>query len=305
MDEVPVFEDPLDAVSRIGLACWELRDQLDRVGGLSDADAVYFARIVEEGGRILDALRVRAAGELEKRSLRPGDQNLAARHGCRNGVELIERVTQAPTAEVLRRVTLNKRTSARLSLTGETLPPALPALASALDEGRIGTNAATQISAMLRGVEHRADPEMAALAEESLVDLATGSATGTLPCTFAELKTHVQTWGLLLDQDGTPPDPERAAARRGITFGPLKDGLYPFRGNGTPELMAQFQRLSDAYCNPAVRFGTDPGLKDPDEEWTSDDAVSDARTAAQKRHDLLVSALQAAARSEETPSLGG
>ena len=110
---------------------------------------------------------------------------------------------------------------------------------------------------------------------------------------------------MLLDQDGCPPDPERAAARRGLTFGPLKDGLYPIRGNATPELAAQFQRLSDAHGNPAVRFGSDPGLKDPAEAWMGDEVVSDPRTSAQTRHDVLISALQAAARSEETPSLGG
>ncbi|GAA1730824.1 HNH endonuclease signature motif containing protein [Microbacterium paludicola] len=305
MDEVPYFEDPLDAVSRVGLACWDLRDQLGRISGLSDADAVDFARVVEECGRTLDALRVRAAGEVAKRSLRPGDQNLAAQRGCRNGTELIERVTQTPTGEVLRRVRLDKRTSSRLSLTGESLPPLLPELASAIDEGRIGTQAASQISDMLAGVEHRADPEIAALAEQALVDLATGSETGALPCTFAELKVNVQTWGILLDQDGTPPDPERAAARRGITVGALKDGVHRVDGYATPELIGVLQRLWDAHANPAVRFGPLPGDKGPDEPWTGDEVIADLRTPAQKRHDILQAALDAATRSEQTPTLGG
>ncbi|WP_345751419.1 HNH endonuclease signature motif containing protein [Microbacterium rhizophilus] len=305
MDHTPDFEDPLDAVSRVGLAGWELRDQLARIGGLSDADVLDFAREVEASGRIIDALRVRAAGEIAKRSQRLGDENLAARHGCRNGAELVERLTQAPTAEVWRRVRLDARTSPRESLTGETMPPLLPALAAAVDAGGIGTDAAGLISGMLQSVEHRSDPEVAALAEESLVDLATGSGTGALPATFAELKVHVQTWSMLLDQDGTPPDPERAAARRGITIGPLRDGLHRIHGAGTPELAAQLQRLNDAHGNPAVRFGTEPGLKDPDEPWTGDDVIPDLRTAAQKRHDVLLIALEAAARSEETPSLGG
>ncbi|RZU63345.1 HNH endonuclease signature motif containing protein [Zhihengliuella halotolerans] len=170
-------------------------------------------------------------------------------------------------------------------------------------------------------------------------------AGGMPAATFAEVKIHSQVWEAHLDQDGPDPEATRAAARRGLTLGSARDGLIPVRGNLMPETAAQLTRLLAAYLNPAARHhGTDPnpethagatgaedaaathGGADGDNVAGSEaageastaggttaetgttsgtPAVVDERTPAQKRHDVLASILTAAARSAETPTLGG
>ncbi|WP_146008946.1 HNH endonuclease signature motif containing protein, partial [Zhihengliuella halotolerans] len=110
--------------------------------------------------------------------------------------------------------------------------------------------------------------------------------------------------------------------KRSLTLGSPRDGLVPLTGWLMPEVAAHLQRVFDAHSNPAARAAS----KDPDAAGT--DLVSvgheanaagadsntvatagapvlDGRTAAQKRHDILMTMIQAASRSEETPHLGG
>ncbi|WP_194461746.1 hypothetical protein, partial [Microbacterium album] len=99
----------------------DLRALIHNTAALSDADLVSAAGAVEALGRIVDAARVRIAGEIDTRSARDADDRLSARYGCRNGVELLERTTRVSAKSINARIRLDKRTRPGVSLTGEEL----------------------------------------------------------------------------------------------------------------------------------------------------------------------------------------
>ncbi|MCO1338692.1 hypothetical protein BJH93_07285 [Kocuria polaris] len=273
------------AAGRVSEAAERVRGLCTEVGSLRDADLVHAAGAVEALGRLVDALRVRTAGEIEDRSSKGrGEDRLSARYGCRTGSELLERLTGAPGREVRRRAGLDARTRAGVSLTGEELPARFPDIAEALHAGSLGIETAELLTGMLTRVGPRADPGAAAAAEAALVATATGrdpatqdtagedpaaedhdtpssgpdGSTGNGTCgmpaaTFAEVKIHSQAWEAHLDQDGPDPEAARATARRGLSLGAARDGLIPVRGNLMPETAAQLTRLLSAYLNPAAR----------------------------------------------------
>ncbi|RZU62794.1 HNH endonuclease signature motif containing protein [Zhihengliuella halotolerans] len=332
------------AAGRVREATEHLKGLCPEVGSLSDADLVHATGAVEALGRIVDALRVRTAGEIEDRSSKGlGEDRLSARYGCRTGSELLERLTGAPGREVRRRAGLDTRTRAGLSLTGEELPARFPDIAAALHTGSLGIETAELLTGMLTRVAPRADPGAVSAAEAALVATATttgtdsagqdsatrdpagqdpaaedhdtsssdpedSAGTGVPAATYAEVKIHTQVWEAHLDQDGPDPEASRATTRRGLTLGSARDGLIPVRGNLMPETAAQLTRLLSAYLNPAARHhDTDPNPETHAGATKSSGApvVVDERTPAQKRHDVLASILTAAARAAETPSLGG
>ncbi|GAA1724534.1 HNH endonuclease signature motif containing protein [Microbacterium paludicola] len=303
MAATPWFEDPSrDPREAVAAAAGALEGVFSQVGSLADADVVAFTRQVEALGRLVDGLRVRAAGEVDARSDLRAEERLSALHGCRNGIELLERLTLVSSATVRARIVLDKRTRPRFALTGEELPAEHPAIGAALEDGTLGLETAGLIGKMLARVAHRADPVRLADAEAWLVGQATDP---TQPRTFDEVVVQVLAQGVGLDQDGLEPSAEEAAKRRGFTIGALRNGLHPVRGDVTPEAAGTLQMLFDAHSNPAVRFGTHPADTEAGEPWGPDETVPDDRTPTQKRHDILHSAIQTAARAEDTPSLGG
>jgi hypothetical protein len=65
------------------------------LAGLSEDELLGVLAAAERAGRRIDALRVLTAGEVAEQSRNElGKSGLAARKGCRNSAELIERVTQ-------------------------------------------------------------------------------------------------------------------------------------------------------------------------------------------------------------------
>ncbi|WP_188756981.1 DUF222 domain-containing protein, partial [Microbacterium album] len=288
----------------------DLRALIHNTGALSDPDLVAAVTAVEALGRVVDAARVRLAGEVETRSARDADDRLSARFGCRTATELLERTTRASSRSISARIRLDKHTRPRVSLTGEELPARFPHVGEALRDGALGLDAAHEITTALGKVEDRADPVQWDAAEATTVAYATGTLdeqAGMIPPTFAEVEVHARTWATYLDQDGPEPDAERAARNRGLTLGTPRDGVVPLRGSLLPEVAAGLQRLLDAHLNPAVRFtpAVDPEDRDEHTPWSTEDVVDDPRTNAQKRHDVLAVIIQAAAKATETPTLGG
>jgi hypothetical protein len=296
-----------------------------RVAHASDADLVALAREAEDLGRVVDALRVRVAGEVDARSDRSGDDRLSARFGCRSAVELLERATGASPGAVNQRIRLDSHTRPRVSLLGEVLPAAFPVVAEALRNGVLGVETARVITDTLHRVRrHGAAPaEHVAVAEQQLVAAATGRPTAEdlpegetpVPVTFAQLRIQADAWAAWLDPDGAEPDAERACRNRSLTLGTPRNGLVPIRGELMPETAAGLQRMFDAYLNPAVHFtptgslgdglGADPESRGSDDPWAGDEIVHDPRTAAQKRHDVLTAVIHTAAKHPDAPKLGG
>ncbi|RZU61655.1 HNH endonuclease signature motif containing protein [Zhihengliuella halotolerans] len=139
-----------------------------------------------------------------------------------------------------------------------------------------------------------------------------------LALSYPQMLKLAHQWGACLDEDGPDPAEERAHSKRSLTLGSPKDGLVPLTGWLLPEVAAHLQRVFDAHSNPAARTtGTGPETADPETAGPSSNTdtattaatatapVLDGRTAAQKRHDILMTVVQAASRCEETPHLGG
>ncbi|WP_460774297.1 HNH endonuclease signature motif containing protein [Microbacterium sp. GXF7504] len=275
---------------------------------LSDEDLIDATREAESPGRLVDAARVFAAGELADRSRRSlGMEGLAARLGCRNAAELLERALLVSGRTARDRIATAEPLRDLVSITGEVLPGRFRAVRSALTGGMLSLDAATAIARTLSpAAERGADPGAIDAAVGELVASAIGRPPTSAddaepPCTADEVRIMAQTWALVLDPDGALPDEAKGLRRRGLTLGRLREGTVPLRGELLPDVAAQLQRLIDAYLNPRVDdAGTGPTFRD-------DELVEDHehRSSTQQRHDALAGILTVAATHHDTPTLGG
>lgn len=264
------------------------------VAGLSDRDLVAVAGEVEALGRLVDAARVRVADEVDARSVSGSDDRLSARYGCRNAVELLERVTGCSVRSIQARVGLGRGTRARRALTGEVVPARFAHVAAVLDAGLLGCDACRVLTGLLGKAAARVGAAELAAAEAELVGYALGAeaplsdgAVGGTPDaadddsgaagdadaehgvdgassrggsrpTYAQVEACGQVWVAWLDQDGVDPEADRAERRRGLWLGAARDGLVPLRGSLVPEVAAGLQRLLDAHRGSTVQFRPDP-----------------------------------------------
>ena len=275
------------------------------VPGLSDERLLMLLAEAEELGRAADALRVAAAAEVAERSRRTlGTDRLSAKKGCRTPYELIARITQVTERTAVQRSRLGAALRVREALTGETLPPKLPAVAEAVGQGRLGFDTATVIATSLTAVAGRAEPGMLDEAERSLVASALGfdEATGDQVVPFTADQTRIQAiqWQVALDPDGAQPREARAMAERGFTKVGKRGDLTRYRLDAIPELVGKLERVLDAYLSPKTT-----GVFLTDQERLDAELNGDSRSAGQQRHDILMAILDTAARSAETPTLGG
>ena len=167
----------------------------------------------------------------------------------------------------------------RKAITGEPLPPVLPATAEAQRAGEIGSGHV----AVIRGFWHRlpdfVDVETRAKAETQLARLASEHRPDELSKLADKLSD-------CLNPDGNFTDEDRAR-RRGITIGKQDiDGMSPITGHLTPEARATidavFAKLAaPGMCNPADAAPCISGTP-------SQEAIEhDTRSAAQRNHDAL------------------
>lgn len=128
---------------------------------------------VERVGKLVDALRIAAAGELADRSRRSlGAEGLAHRNGCSRPEYLLERITGVSQAEAARRIRVGCDLRPDTALGGGSLPPRFPLVTDAVARGEIGVDAALAITTNLKRAADRADLTLLAAAEASLVDSA-------------------------------------------------------------------------------------------------------------------------------------
>ncbi|MFB8387135.1 DUF222 domain-containing protein [Microbacterium sp. NPDC055910] len=301
---------------------------------MSNDQFLVFTRLVESIGRRVDAARVIGAAEMERRTT-PDGTRLVHALGCTSATEALTRLTGVSTATARARLRASRPIAPSMSLTGEHIPAAFPRLRTALEEGKIGIDSVTAITTTLGPISTRCHPTELAAAEEELVGAAVGAA-GEPSCDADTLRCQAQVWALVLDPDGVLPEYERAARRRGFTLGRVRDGLIPVTGGLLPDVAAQLQRLFDANMSPrvagaATEHTTTEGTaaKDTTTGGTATESIGstatefvggprfveshepdefaeiDTRTRAQKQHDALAAILGVAARSTESPSIGG
>jgi Domain of unknown function (DUF222) len=170
----------------------------------------------------------------------------------------------------------------RRALTGEPLPPPLPATAAAQRAGHLGAGHV----AVIRGFCHRlpdlVDVETRTQAEAQLAQLGGQHR----PDELAKLADKLTD---CLNPDGTFTDNDRAR-RRGITIGRQDiDGMSPINGYLTPEARATLDAVlaklaAPGMCNPSDATPCVDGTP-------AQDAIEhDARSTAQRNHDALTAA---------------
>ena len=196
---------------------------------------------------------------------------------------------------------MGRNTRTRCSLLGEQLSAPFPAVAEALASGALGLDAAHTIIRGLTSVAAVVDACSIQIAEYELVAAATGTGPESpYPCTADDTRIQTEVWKVRLDQDGRLPVEERALRMRSFTLGRERDGLVWVRGALIPDVAAKFTALVNAYTSPR----TAPAFLN-DEELDANNYEHDPRTRDQQRHDIFAGIVDAAARSAETPTLGG
>lgn len=217
------------------------------------------------------------------------------------------------------------------------LPPAYPALRSAMAEGVLGADA---VAAVARELDRAAvGPDRLSAADVELAASARGDGPtgGGLP-TADELRLQAQVWAVWLDPDAAEPRDDLAQRKRGLSLGRPRDGLVPVRGMLLPDVAGALQRATDSILNPRVEgpafrpdggggtegpsgdgvdaFGdgasrdtatalSDGASRGGVDAFGDDVSVVDQRTRAQKMHDALATIVTTATRSGALPTLGG
>ncbi|MDI2097604.1 HNH endonuclease signature motif containing protein [Ruicaihuangia caeni] len=306
----------------------ELLDIAERAGRLLDSLRVSVA------GEI---------GRRSRTSL--GGESMARRHGCRTAVELVQRVTGVSAVTAQRRLRLGERLAPETTLTGETVPPAFPTVGAALREGRIGVDAATAIvttfGPLLDRVTPVEDRDLVPAGSVLEVDFVAAEAavTGSAGEFHAdEVRVQAQVWRAAIDPDGALISDEQAMARRFLRLGRARGGLIPITGMLMPEVAASLQRQLDAHLSPrrqvAFEASEDQSVPSPVARPAGLDAQAvvhatagvtvasdlggtpvyggpndlvkpDPRSFDQRRHDVLASILDTAARAADAPTIGG
>ena len=297
---------PLAAVDAVATA-FEAAFPSDGLAGVTDDPLLECGSAIERLGRLLDARRVEWAAEVGERSRRElGSGSLAARKGCRTAVELVQRVTRVSGATAARLLKLGAETRTGLSLTGVEFPARFPLVARALNAGALGLDSARAIVAgLIPTLDHVAIDDLHC-AETELVSAATGTSPDSpVACTADETATQASQWRAWLDPDGIQPSEERAMTQRAFSRGTLRGGLMRGTYALLPEIAGKVDRLMHAYQSPKTA-----GVFLSDEARAAAEAAvgeggQDQHTDEQQRHDIFASAIDAASRSGETPSIGG
>ena len=169
----------------------------------------------------------------------------------------------------------------RQSLTGEVLPPTLPATASELAAGAIGPAHVRVITATMRGIPASTHPGTAAEAEQTLATAARRFDPAALSRIGERLLAH-------LDPDGTAPadEPENIRELRVRTG---SDGTVSLTGHLDPEGGARVLEV----------LGALNGRRAPV------DGIPDTRTPARRDADALVEAMSRLLDDGELPTRGG
>jgi hypothetical protein len=182
-------------------------------------------------------------------------------------------------AEARRRLKDAEQLSGRLTLTGQELPPELPATAAGWRKGELDGQHLRVIQAFFQDLSDATPADIVERAERFLAEQATKLRPDQLERAAHRLALHINPDGRFSDSD--------RARQRGFTWcGQRRDGMSIGKLIASPELRANI----DAWL---ARFAA-PGMCNPDDEspCTSDEpdedvARRDARTPAQRQHDAL------------------
>jgi hypothetical protein len=188
-------------------------------------------------------------------------------------------------AEAGRRIAEAADLGPRRALTGEPLPPMLPATAAAQRDGEIGADHVAVIRRLFHQLPEYVDIETRAHAEQHLALKA---------CAFRPDQLDKLARRLMdcLNPDGSYTDEDRARARGLVLGNQQADGMSRLSGWLTPQARAGWEAVLAKLAAP--------GMCNPDDDMPvvdgapSEEAVQrDTRSASQRNHDGLNAALRA------------
>lgn len=171
--------------------------------------------------------------------------------------------------------------ASRRSLTGEVLPPTLPATAAELSAGSIGPAHLRVITTVMRRVPPSTHPETAAQAEQTLAHAARRFDPAALTRIGERLLAH-------LDPDGSAPA-EEPEQQRELRVRTGSDGTISLTGKLDPEGGARVLEVLNSLN------GRRPPV----------DGVPDFRSPTRRNADALVEAMSCLLDEGELPSRGG
>lgn len=263
--------------------------------------------------RIVDAQRVRLAGEIAERSSGPDEESICRVLGSRNPRDAVASSFGIRSREAAELLSLAAATSAAVSYTGERIAIAYPRVAMALDAGELSIQQARAIVGTLEPAAPRADLAQLAWAEGCLVDAATDADAPLMP---ELLVTQARAYVAVLDPDGVLPTAERQRALRSLRMWQRPDGIWRLEMSCPPEAGSALKAVLDAYTSPRVQVAfrddacsatVDDGVAGgcPADDGGTDGRPIDDRTPAQQRHDVLIALVEAHAASGGAPVAGG
>ncbi len=209
------------------------------------------------------------------------EQRAGAAAGFGTTARLLTGVLNLPQGEAKARADQAGLLTPRRSLTGEVLPPVLPATAAELAAGAIGPAHLRVITATMRRIPPGTHPGTVAQAEETLAHAARRFDPAALARIGERLLAH-------LDPDGKAPseEPEQQRELR-VRTGP--DGAVSLTGKLDPEGGARVLEVLNSLS----------GRRSPV------DGVPDLRTPARRNADALVDAMSCLLDEGGLPSRGG
>ncbi|WP_448712830.1 DUF222 domain-containing protein [Microbacterium profundi] len=312
VEQLKGLEESLDAVVRGAFDAEIIPD-------LSNADLAELLVACGRMQRRIEGMQVESTVTVVERSAPMHDDRITLTYGCSSPTDLLRMLTLCDNHAARRLVRAARWMRRERSITeGCFLPGKYPQLREAMVSGDLGVAGLVAAIAPLEQSGPRileaelleADRQLGAFARgiDSVTDSDSDAVTaGPLP-TPEELGLLSQALVAYLDQDGAEPEDQRAARKRGLSIGKVREGTVPVRGELLPEVAGQLQLLLDAQLNPRVEAPEDasgvhfvPSGELPDEEL----ARTDERTRTQKQHDAFAAILNVAARSDQMPTLGG
>lgn len=211
-------------VAALGEVAADLAAVIDRVvrsDALTRLDDAVLGEVLRAGGeamRLIEALLVESAAEVEARSAGLREERFTTRQGCRNTNELLQRAVGVDAREAARLVRASRAVRRQVDIcTGAPLPARWPQLRAALLDGVIGVDgllAATgpveQAGPRIGDADRlRADAELAAHARGDDQGVSGPGATAE---DLSILSRVIVTY---LDPDGpSPPESGRCGAAR-------------------------------------------------------------------------------------------
>lgn len=180
-------------------------------------------------------------------------------------------------AEASRRLRDADQLGPRTTLTGQPLPPELPATAQAWRDGQLDEQHLRVIQTFIRELPEATPPETVERAERFLAH----QATQLRPDQLHKLANR---YAIAINPDGKFSDRDRAR-QRGFSWAPQRrDGMSIGKLVASPELRANLDAWFARFAAPGMCNPDDPGVSG---EPADDSAAKDPRSHPQRQHDAL------------------